>query len=119
MQRLFFAASVLLPATVLVTSRAVDLLQLTQGLGGQLAPSEHHSLSLDLAKDVPTSIRLSGYGDADFDLYLYDENGLQVGALADAGSHGTVHVTPKWNGRFHIEVVNHGPDAGSYELDVN
>jgi hypothetical protein len=62
---------------------------------------------------------LSGDGDTDLDLYVYDENGYLVAKDDDFSDDCLVRFTPRWTGSFTIRVVNRGPYANKYTIGTN
>jgi hypothetical protein len=64
-------------------------------------------------------IAISGDGDTDLDLYVYDEYGNYIGS--DTGSTDTAYVswTPRWTGNFRIEVKNNGYVYNQYVVISN
>ena len=53
-------------------------------------------------------ISLSGDGDTDLDLYVYDENGNLIASDTGYSDQASVWVRPNWTGHFTIRVVNRG-----------
>ncbi len=64
-------------------------------------------------------VAISGDGDTDLDLYIYDENGNLIDSDVDYSDDCYVRCTPKWTGRFYIKVVNRGPVRNYYTLVTN
>jgi len=64
-------------------------------------------------------VAISGDGDTDVDLYVYDEYGNYIGS--DTGSTDTAYVswTPRWTGNFRIEVKNNGYVYNQYVIITN
>ncbi len=62
---------------------------------------------------------VSGDGDSDIDLYVYDENGNLVAKDDDYSDDCLVRFTPRWTGRFTIKVVNRGKYANRYTIGTN
>jgi len=64
-------------------------------------------------------VALSGDGDTDLDLWVYDEFNNLV--ASDAGSTDTAYVswTPRWTGNFRVEVQNRGAVYNQYVLITN
>ena len=65
-------------------------------------------------------VAISGDGDTELDLYVYDENGHLI-ASDDEGSEDdrSVSWTPRWTGRFTIKVVNRGSVYNAYGIATN
>lgn len=64
-------------------------------------------------------IAVSGDGDTDLDLYIYDENGNLVGADTNGLDDCKVRFFPKWTGTFKIKVKNLGNVYNRYLLVTN
>ena len=62
---------------------------------------------------------LSGDGDTDLDLYVYDENGNLIDSDTDELDDCICTFTPKWTGRFTIRVKNLGRVYNNYVLVTN
>ncbi len=62
------------------------------------------------------SVVVSGDGDTDLDLYIYDENGNLIGSDTDASDDCVVRFHPRWTGVFRIEVRNLGGVYNQYEI---
>lgn len=71
-----------------------------------------------LWEDEVTAITVSGDGDTDLDLFVYDENGNLVASDTDGTDRCRVHITPRWTGQFRIEVENLGSVYNEYEIQV-
>ncbi len=61
-------------------------------------------------------VALSGDGDTDLDLYVYDENGSLIARDDDSSDDCYVSWTPRWTGSFKIRVVNRGRVYNEYAL---
>ncbi|MDR1456074.1 MAG: hypothetical protein LBJ01_10515 [Tannerella sp.] len=64
-------------------------------------------------------VAISGDGDTDLDLYVYDENGNLIDSDADYTDDCYVSFLPKWTGAFKILVKNRGHVYNRYVLLVN
>lgn len=63
-------------------------------------------------------LTLSVPWDADFDLWLFDENGnLVKSGTSDQGSSETIYITPRWTGPFVIAVKSYS-GSGSYTIKL-
>jgi hypothetical protein len=62
---------------------------------------------------------VSGDGDTDLDLYIYDENGNFIAKDDDYSDDCFVRFFPKWTGSFKIKVVNRGRVYNDYILLSN
>lgn len=65
------------------------------------------------------SIVVSGDGDTDLDLYVYDEYGHLIAQDDDGLDDCVVVFTPRWTGKFTIQVVNRGVVYNQYVLGTN
>ncbi len=64
-------------------------------------------------------VALSGDGDTDLDLSIYDENGNAICSSARTGDDEYCEFTPRWTGRFLVRVKNYGGVYNRYELLMN
>lgn len=64
-------------------------------------------------------IVVSGDGDTDLDLYVYDSNGHLIAKDDDYTDDCYVNWVPAWTGRFIVKVVNRGRVANRYILLTN
>lgn len=64
-------------------------------------------------------IAVSGDGDTDLDLYVYDSNGNLIASDTDYSDDCYVRWTPRWTGRYVIKVVNNGGVANRFVLLTN
>ncbi len=64
-------------------------------------------------------IAISGDGDTDLDLYVYDENGNLIASETGGSDDCRVRFFPKWNGTFKIKVKNLGNVYNRYLLVTN
>lgn len=64
-------------------------------------------------------IGVSGDGDTDLDLYVYDSNGNLIVADTDYTDDCYVNWIPAWTGRYILKIVNRGPVANKYVLLTN
>ena len=64
-------------------------------------------------------LAVSGDGDTDLDLYIYDENGNSI--CRDRGSTDQAYCSwrPRWTGEFKVKVRNLGPVYNRYHLVTN
>jgi hypothetical protein len=65
------------------------------------------------------TIIVSGDGDTDLDLYVYDENDNLIDYDDDGTDDCVVSFTPRWTGNFKIKVKNLGDTYNSYTLITN
>ena len=64
-------------------------------------------------------VSVTGDGDTDLDLYVYDESGNLVGSDTSPTDRCVVTWIPKWTGQFTIKVVNRGTVLNNYKLRTN
>ena len=64
-------------------------------------------------------VAVSGDGDTDLDLYVYDSNGNLIASDTDYSDDCYVSWVPAWTGRFIIKVVNRGPVYNRYVIMTN
>jgi len=61
-------------------------------------------------------VTVSGDGDTDLDLYVYDEKGNLIAQDEDLSDQAVVYFAPRWTGRFTIRVVNRGSVYNRYTI---
>lgn len=64
-------------------------------------------------------VLVSGDGDTDLDLYVYDSNGNLIAKDADYTDDCYVRWVPKWTGKFIVKIVNRGPVFNRYVILTN
>lgn len=64
-------------------------------------------------------ILLSGDGDTDLDLYIFDALGNLISKDDDRTDDCVAQWTPRWTGKFTIKVVNRGAVYNEYTLITN
>lgn len=64
-------------------------------------------------------ILVSGDGDTDLDLYVYDSNGNLIASDTDYSDDCYVCWVPKWTGRYTIRIVNRGPVYNRFVILTN
>lgn len=62
---------------------------------------------------------VSGDGDTDLDLSIYDENGNFITSDTDGTDDCVVSFTPRWTGNFKVKIKNYGRVYNSYVLVTN
>lgn len=70
------------------------------------------------AKEL-AEVCVSGDGDTDLDLYVYDENGNLIGSDTDYTDECVVRWVPAWTGIFIIKIVNRGALYNNYVIWTN
>lgn len=69
--------------------------------------------------DEIAEVAVSGDGDTDLDLYVYDENGNLIASDTDYTDDCYVRFCPRWTGRFRIKIVNRGGVYNNYAIVTN
>ncbi|MBD5369634.1 MAG: hypothetical protein HDR80_00590 [Bacteroides sp.] len=69
--------------------------------------------------DRLAEIGVSGDGDTDLDLYVYDSNGNLIESDTDYSDDCYVSWVPRWTGNFKVKIVNRGRVANRYLLLTN
>lgn len=64
-------------------------------------------------------VLVSGDGDTDLDLYVYDENGNLIASDTDYTDDCYVRFFPAWTGLFRIKIVNRGGVYNNYVILTN
>jgi hypothetical protein len=64
-------------------------------------------------------VDVRGDGDTDLDLYIYDSSGNLITKDEDFTDHCVARWTPKWTGKFTIEIKNRGGVANNYVITTN
>lgn len=64
-------------------------------------------------------IAVSGDGDTDLDLYVYDSNGNLIASDRDYTDDCYVRWYPRWTGRYIIKIVNNGGVANRFVMVTN
>lgn len=64
-------------------------------------------------------VLVSGDGDTDLDLYVYDSNGNLIEKVTDYSDDCYVRWVPKWTGRYTIRIVNRGPVYNRFVILTN
>lgn len=64
-------------------------------------------------------IVVSGDGDTDLDLYVYDENGNFIASDTDYSDDCVVTFTPRWTGYFIVKIKNRGRVYNRYCIATN
>ena len=64
-------------------------------------------------------VLVSGDGDTDLDLYVYDSNGNLIARDTDYSDDCYVRWIPAWTGRYTIRIVNRGPIYNRFVILTN
>jgi hypothetical protein len=62
---------------------------------------------------------VSGDGDTDLDLYIYDQFGNLITKDDDSSDDCVVGWTPRWTGKFTVKIVNQGRVHNHYVMVTN
>ncbi|MBP5670914.1 MAG: hypothetical protein J6X49_00865 [Victivallales bacterium] len=84
-----------------------------------VGPKETDSYERHFTAHERAAVIVSGDGDTDLDLYVYDENGNLIAKDEDNTDECLVTWTPRWTGKFIIKVVNCGSISNRYTIRVN
>ena len=84
-----------------------------------VGPGCTDNFTVSFVKDYLAEVGVSGDGDTDLDLYVYDSNGNLIASDADYTDDCYVCWVPRWTGRYTIKVVNRGPVPNKYVLLTN
>ena len=96
--------------------------------GAVNGPSKHYdsvngnstdTYQVSFIADYLAEIVVSGDGDTDLDLYVYDSNGNLIAKDEDYTDDCYVRWVPKWTGRFIVKIVNRGPVYNRYVILTN
>jgi hypothetical protein len=96
--------------------------------GGRSGSDSHVDIVLPYSTDTyhvtfrggqTASVVLSGDGDTDLDLYVYDENGFLIARDDDLLDDCIVVWVPRRSGTFTIKVVNRGSMSNIYAIAHN
>jgi hypothetical protein len=100
----------------------------TAGRGAVNGPSRHYdtvngnstdTYQVSFIAHYLAEIAVSGDGDTDLDLYVYDSNGNLIAKDEDYSDDCYVSWVPKWTGRFVVKVVNRGRLYNRYVILTN
>jgi hypothetical protein len=65
------------------------------------------------------TVVVSGDGDTDLDLFVYDEYGNLIGKDDDYSDDCVVNFNPRWTGKFTIKILNRGNVYNRYVIATN
>lgn len=77
------------------------------------------SYNISFVANQLAEILVSGDGDTDLDLYVYDSNGNLIEKDTDYSDDCYVCWVPVWTGRYVVRIVNRGPIYNRYVLLTN
>ena len=75
--------------------------------------------SASFVADRLAEVLVSGDGDTDLDLYVYDSNGNLIARDNDYTDDCYVRWVPAWTGRYTIRIVNRGPVYNRFVILTN
>lgn len=85
----------------------------------KVASRSTDSFTIKFWANERATIIVSGDGDTDLDLYVYDERGNLIASDEDYSDDCVVNFVPKWTGQFIIKVVNRGNVYNRYAIGTN
>ena len=78
-----------------------------------------HTYDISFVANRIAEVAVSGDGDTDIDLFVYDSNGNLIDKDTDYTDDCYVRWCPKWTGRFRIVVANRGGVYNHYVIGTN
>lgn len=96
--------------------------------GAVNGPSRHYdavngnstdTYQISFIANVLAEILVSGDGDTDLDLYVYDSNGNLIAYDESYSDDCYVRWVPAWTGKFFVKIVNRGPVYNNYVILTN
>ncbi len=109
--------------------KALQSAGLSAGTRGDVTgPNRHYDRVLSNSTDVYTitfkggalaEVGISGDGDTDLDLFVYDEYGNLIESSTSTGDDEYVSWYPRWTGKFTIRVKNLGRVYNNYVILTN
>ena len=88
-------------------------------LYGQVAAASRREHTVEFRGGEPAVIYVSGDGDSDLDLFVYDEAGQLVASATGPRDECVVRWQPERQGRFRVEVRNLGGASNWYWMATN
>lgn len=79
----------------------------------------YNDFECSFTKGYLAEVGVSGDGDTDLDLYVYDSNGNLIASDTDYSDDCYVNWVPAWTGRFIIRIVNRGSVYNNYVVATN
>ena len=86
---------------------------------GRVYARDYSYYSVKFWANEIAEILVSGDGDTDLDLYVYDENGNLIASDTDYTDDCYVRFVPRWTGTFAVKIVNRGPVYNNYVIATN
>ena len=90
-----------------------------KGMNDRVYGKSSESYKVKFWANELAEVCVSGDGDTDLDLYVYDENGNLIGKDDDYSDECVVRWYPKWTGTFIIKVVNRGALYNNFAIWTN
>ena len=88
-------------------------------LYGQVASATRREHTIEFRGGEPAVVYVSGDGDSDLDLFVYDESGQLVASATGPRDECVARWQPDRQGRFRVEVRNLGPASNWYWMATN
>lgn len=85
----------------------------------RVLPGVTDNYTLTFRGGEQATVLVSGDGDTDLDLFIYDEGGNLICSDTDASDQMVCGFTPRWTGNFVIQIQNLGRVYNAYQLAVN
>lgn len=79
----------------------------------------HVDYTASFVADQLAEVLVSGDGDTDLDLYVYDSNNNLIASDTDYSDDCYVRWVPAWTGRYTIRIVNRGPVYNRFVILTN
>lgn len=79
----------------------------------------HVDYTASFVADQLAEVLVSGDGDTDLDLYVYDSNNNLIASDTDYSDDCYVRWVPAWSGRYTIRIVNRGPVYNRFVILTN
>lgn len=81
--------------------------------------NSHIDYTASFVANELAEVLVSGDGDTDLDLYVYDSNGNLIAKDIDYSDDCYVRWVPAWTGRYTIRIVNRGPVYNRFVILTN
>ena len=79
----------------------------------------HMDYTASFVANQLAEVLVSGDGDTDLDLYVYDSNGNLIASDTDYSDDCYVRWVPAWTGRYTVRIVNRGPVYNRFVILTN